>query len=129
MFGVARRCVANHRRGVLRRLAATERLYAVVSRSVQQGEPDWPLHDALAVLNADDRELLTLTYWDGLNAEEAARVLSISASTARKRLQRARERLRAELGEGAALETVVADRGGPHRSAAVRVGHSLHGRP
>ena len=53
----------------------------------------------------DDREILTLTYWDGLTAEQVAAVFGISPAAARKRLQRARERLsacmtRAEGAEG-----------------------------
>lgn len=94
MLGVARRCLANHRRAVFRRLSATERLRALVTTSVPQTEPDETLLKGLSLLNDDDRELLTLVYWDGLTADEAGGALSISPATARKRLQRARTRLR-----------------------------------
>ena len=52
---------------------------------------------ALASLGDDDREVLTLTYWEGLTAEQVATVFGIGPARARKRLQRARERLSARM--------------------------------
>lgn len=52
------------------------------------------VREALSRLDPDDRELITLTAWDGLTSAQAAVSLGISASTARKLLQRARARLR-----------------------------------
>lgn len=101
MLGVARRCLANQRRTGLRRMAATQRLRSVVERSVQQPEPDLGLLDALDRMAGQDRELLTLIYWDGLSTEQVALALSISPATARKRLQRARSRLGDQLREDA----------------------------
>lgn len=98
MFAVARRCLANHRRGVLRQLSATTRLRTMTQTAVSDGEPDHDLNALLDELAADDRELLTLIYWDGFSTEEAARVLSVTPAAARKRLQRARHRLRSALG-------------------------------
>jgi RNA polymerase sigma-70 factor (ECF subfamily) len=55
--------LANHQRGSQRRLAAT------------------------------DREVLTLAQWDGLTGDQVGALIGISATSARKRLQRAREGL------------------------------------
>jgi RNA polymerase sigma-70 factor, ECF subfamily len=47
---------------------------------------------ALTALSHDDREVLTLTAWHGLSAEEAAQVLGCSRSAFFMRLHRARRR-------------------------------------
>jgi RNA polymerase sigma factor (sigma-70 family) len=102
LYGVARRAVANHRRGLRRREAATDRLrsqfaamIALVDAPQETAHP--ALLTALARLSEEDRELLTLTSWDELSATEVARVLDIKPGTARVRLHRARARLRSEL--------------------------------
>jgi RNA polymerase sigma factor (sigma-70 family) len=98
MLGTARRCLANHRRGATRRMAATERLRETL-RVVASDETEHTtaVRIFLDRLRSDDRELLTLIYWDELTIDQAALVLGIGASAARKRLQRARERLRSDL--------------------------------
>jgi RNA polymerase sigma-70 factor (ECF subfamily) len=48
---------------------------------------------ALDSLSDLDRELVTLTTWEGLTPAEAARVVGLTAGTARVRLHRARARL------------------------------------
>ncbi|MBO3742949.1 RNA polymerase sigma factor [Actinoplanes flavus] len=48
---------------------------------------------ALARLSENDREVLTLTAWDGLSARAAARVVNCSTATFLVRLHRARTRL------------------------------------
>ncbi|MFT3971193.1 MAG: sigma-70 family RNA polymerase sigma factor [Micropruina sp.] len=48
---------------------------------------------ALAALSPDDREVLLLVGWDGLDAAGVAAVFGISATAARARLSRARRRL------------------------------------
>ncbi|HJV09636.1 MAG TPA: sigma factor-like helix-turn-helix DNA-binding protein, partial [Acidimicrobiales bacterium] len=55
------------------------------------------VHEALACLGDDDRELLTLSGWEGLTPLELAAVFGIPPATARTRLRRARQRLRVEL--------------------------------
>jgi hypothetical protein len=55
------------------------------------------VRDALSRLTPDDRELLRLVAWEGLEPREAAVVLGVPARTVRTRLSRARARLRAEL--------------------------------
>jgi RNA polymerase sigma-70 factor (ECF subfamily) len=100
LLAIARRTLANHRRARSRRLAATRRLcdeLAVGDGSSGSGGPasDGLEHvrDALDALGDDDREVLTLTYWDGLTCEQAAVVLGVRPATARKRLERGRRRV------------------------------------
>jgi RNA polymerase sigma-70 factor (ECF subfamily) len=57
------------------------------------------IRQGLATLSDDDRELLMLTAWDGLEPREAAVVLGVPARTVRTRLHRARNRLRAAIGD------------------------------
>jgi RNA polymerase sigma factor (sigma-70 family) len=101
LFGIARRTLANHRRGQTRRRALADRLRDHLERRLRETSPAADdavaLRDAVSRLAADDRELLTLVAWDGLGADEAAAILGISAAVARQRLVRARRRLRAEL--------------------------------
>lgn len=54
---------------------------------------------ALARLSDDDRELLMLVAWEGLDSAQLGFVLNCSPTAARIRLHRARSRLRAELDE------------------------------
>jgi RNA polymerase sigma-70 factor (ECF subfamily) len=73
MIGVARRCLANHRRGTVRRMAATDRLRSALPAAVGGAEPDVAVVEALDALTAKDRELVTLVYWDGLSCEKSSR--------------------------------------------------------
>ncbi len=100
MIGEARRCLANHRRGGVRRSALADRLRARLPAAVTPGDPDAVVDTerALARLSGEDRELVTLVYWEQLTAREAAWVLGISEAAARKRLERARSSLRDLLG-------------------------------
>ncbi len=100
LVAVARRELANHRRGQARRMAATERLrdaLATGEHTAYEKGPQDPAVDALRAaldqLDETDRELVTMTYWDDLTSEQAAGALGISPAAARKRLQRARQRL------------------------------------
>ncbi|MGD0198230.1 MAG: sigma-70 family RNA polymerase sigma factor [Solirubrobacteraceae bacterium] len=108
LLGTARRCLANHRRGHTRRLEATERL----RHTIHIREPELlagqsaVVEEALASLGAADRELLTLIYWEDLTTEQAATVLNIAPAAARKRLERARTRLRLALQTNSAPEHV-----------------------
>ena len=106
LLGTARRCLANNRRGHARRMQATERLRALirVPDSPDLNSPFVVVSEALKDLGEADRELLTLVYWEDLTIEQAARVLGISPGAARKRLERARSRLRLHL-EAAQTET------------------------
>lgn len=55
--------------------------------------PDAALHDALAHLGADDRELLRLWAWEELQPAEIAVTLGTTANAVSIRLHRARKRL------------------------------------
>lgn len=57
------------------------------------------VHVALAQLPAKEREVLTLHAWEGLTSSEIASCLGIRPATARKRLERARRRMRTALEE------------------------------
>lgn len=104
LFGVARRVLANHRRGTRRRDQLGERLRQDVRRLVGPGpdllaatETSVVVATALGRLDEDDRELLRLTAWEGCAPHEIARVLDLPAASVRTRLHRARGRLRQEL--------------------------------
>ncbi|GAA3219019.1 RNA polymerase sigma factor [Nonomuraea helvata] len=95
LYGVARRVLANHRRGERRRAtrhaeltAEAEVLYALPS---PQTGPD-EVGEAMDLLSDDDRELLALAIWEELDPGEIAVVLGCSRNAARIRLYRARKR-------------------------------------
>ncbi|MFT4010031.1 MAG: RNA polymerase sigma factor [Nocardioidaceae bacterium] len=99
LLAIARRTAANHRRGIVRKTALADRLRALPTSasSPVDTEAQIMLRDAIATLSDDDQELVRLVYWDGLQIKAAGTVLGIGEATARKRLQRIRERLRAAL--------------------------------
>lgn len=104
MVAVARRELANHRRGAQRRGAATERLASeLIASSAGQVQVDAAgehVNEVLEGMDGGDRELLTLAYWEGLSSEQVGIVLGVTPATVRKRLQRARGRLRQALALG-----------------------------
>jgi RNA polymerase sigma-70 factor, ECF subfamily len=101
LFGVARRVIANQRRGNRRRTALGERLAASVDRAAVEAavvyEDTTALARAFAGLKEADRELLSLVAWEGLTTEELAVALGTNRATVRLRLHRARKRLREAL--------------------------------
>jgi RNA polymerase sigma-70 factor (ECF subfamily) len=102
LLGVARRVLANQRRGEARRAALVERLSSLTSRShavEPTGEVFGSLGDAMATLSAPEREALLLVAWEGLEPQRAARVVGCTPTAFRARLYRARRRLAAQLGE------------------------------
>lgn len=108
-YGVARRCLANSRRGAKRRLRLVERATAQAETDASTGagaypgldtvidETDPELARALARLGDDDREVLHLWAWEQLEPREIAAVLDITANAASIRLHRAKQRLRQAL--------------------------------
>jgi RNA polymerase sigma-70 factor (ECF subfamily) len=93
LLGIARRVVANQRRGSQRRGALVERLiFERPLLAVPQTEPA-PVLEALGRLSPLDQEALLLAAWDGLSSEEASQVLGCSPVAFRLRLLRARRRL------------------------------------
>ena len=102
LYGVARRQLANLRRGQLRRTRLADRLRAELPAAVAAGAgaEDPRAASVLAALerlDEDDREILRLSSWEGLAPGEIATVLGLPGVTVRSRLHRARQRLRAEV--------------------------------
>ena len=101
LFGVARRVMANHRRGERRRTALSDRLVENFDRSafeaVGASEDTSALAQAFGSLSESDRELLSLVAWEGLTREELAIALGTNRAVVRLRLHRASKRLRAAL--------------------------------
>jgi RNA polymerase sigma-70 factor (ECF subfamily) len=94
VYGVARGCLANHRRGAARQ----ERLVHRLARQRPETDADDShLAAALDALEPADRELLRLWAWEQLPPREIAVTLGVSANAVSIRLHRARNRLRKEL--------------------------------
>ncbi len=97
-YGVAKRCLANRRRGNDRRLR-------LVGRLAEQGftrpdrDPLWPdggsdaLMHALGDLGDSERELVRLWAWEQLEPREIAIVLDTTANAVSLRLARVKEKL------------------------------------
>ena len=99
LYGVARRVLANQQRGDRRRERLGERLRQRLTVAVT-ADPGTEVPERLAVraalsrLGELDREVLSLTVWEGLQPREVAQVLGLSPAAVRTRLSRARARLR-----------------------------------
>jgi RNA polymerase sigma-70 factor (ECF subfamily) len=96
LYGVARRVLANHRRGETRRHGLAEKLRDDLRATPVQSEPAFEVQHAAEVfrqLSDADRELLSLVAWEGLGTAQLAAALGCSRSTAAVRLHRARRRL------------------------------------
>lgn len=103
LIAVAAKVLANHRRGVSRRNRLTDRLgdhlKTQVSHHVEAVDTDaTDLVRALGQMSGQDRELLTLVAWEELTPAQIAAVLGLSPTVVRKRLERARARLRKAIG-------------------------------
>ena len=96
-YGVARRCLANHRRAQERQLGLVARLADQPSGVIDPDNEDDRVRVALRRLPGDDREVLQLWAWEGLASREIAAVLGITANAASIRLHRAKRRLKAVL--------------------------------
>ena len=103
LYGVARKALANQRRGDVRRARLTGRMRASdrVPPPPANAEGEVAaVAAAFARLSDDDREVLALIAWEELDAGEVATVLGCSRNAARIRLHRARRRLARELEVG-----------------------------
>jgi RNA polymerase sigma-70 factor (ECF subfamily) len=110
LLGVARRTLANERRGGRRRAALVDSLEQEVrgrDTEMAADEPLQALADAVDRLREPDRELLRLVAWDGLTTQEAAIVLGTTHAACRVRLHRLRRRLARELEARSASRTTV----------------------
>ena len=107
LFGVARRVIANQRRGDRRRSALAERLVAsfdaATFEAIAPPGHASALARAFAALSDSDRELLSLVAWEGLSRDELATALGTSRAVVRLRLHRARGRLREALAHEAPI--------------------------
>jgi RNA polymerase sigma-70 factor, ECF subfamily len=98
-YGVARQCLANHRRGDRRRLRLVGRLAAEPERSVPavdaspSGDTHIELDAAMAALDDDDRELIRLWAWEQLEPREIAVVLDTNANAVSLRLTRVKKKI------------------------------------
>ena len=96
LLGVARRVLANRRRGEARHHALlgrvrSERVEAMPASGAQSDVGESVLR-VLSRMRERDREALLLVAWEGLSAAQAANVLGVSPNTFAARLSRARRR-------------------------------------
>ena len=102
-YGVAKRCLANHRRGDRRRLRLVGRLVErspgpVVDVGVPEAGFDHPeLEAALRELDEGERELIRLWAWEQLEPREIAVVLGTTPNAVSLRLTRAKRKLTSSL--------------------------------
>jgi RNA polymerase sigma-70 factor (ECF subfamily) len=94
-YGVARRAMANHRRGQRRHLQLIDRIEREPPPPPEtvgdEGDPE--MAAAIAALSPADQELLRLWAWEGLAPRDIAPVLGLTVNAATIRLSRARKRL------------------------------------
>lgn len=114
LFGVARKVLANQRRGRLRQSRLADRLREELQSWAAPADADPAVTAALRRLRASDRDVLVMHAWEDLSSEQIATVLGCSHAAARVRLHRARKRLRDAL-------TAEDAPGEPSRAAALRV--------
>lgn len=100
LFGVARNLLLKGAGARRSRSVLAERLAEELARAVPIEEPGHDgeaLRAALSRLSERDREIVTLTAWEGLTPKQIAAVTGSSANIVRVRLHRARARLQREL--------------------------------
>ena len=100
LYGVARRVLADQQRSG-RRHGRADRLRQELPRVLANvpalDAPASAVAAAVAQLGCDDREVLGLSAWEQLTTLEIATVLGVGQLAVRRRLHRARRRLRATL--------------------------------
>ncbi|SEH01829.1 RNA polymerase sigma-70 factor, ECF subfamily [Nonomuraea solani] len=98
LYGVARRVLANQKRGASRRAGLADRLRDELAADRPGTPADLEyVRAAFDELGERDREVLALACWEELSSEQIAKVLGCTAIAARTRLHRARKRLAATL--------------------------------
>jgi RNA polymerase sigma-70 factor (ECF subfamily) len=98
-YGVARRCLANHRRGAVRRLRLVERAERTADdaptadpqAAVERSDPE--LLDAIGGLTESEREVVHLWAWERLEPREIAAVLDTTPNAVSVALTRAKRKL------------------------------------
>ena len=91
LFGIAKNVLRTHGRSASRSANLLGALQ--LERNHERNDDDSRLHEALARLGPDEREVLLLTYWDGFSSSEVSDLLDTSATAVRMRLHRARKEL------------------------------------
>lgn len=108
LYGIATNLIAQHRRDEVRRFRLSQAVRPVepsyghddrIAEQVTAQAMRGPLTTALGELAAPDRDVLLLIAWEQLTYEEVAAALAIPVGTVRSRLNRARRKVRATLGE------------------------------
>jgi RNA polymerase sigma factor (sigma-70 family) len=104
LYGTARRVLANQARAARRQERLADRLRGETRPEARIDQVENRAPGAIAAafqrLSEEDRELLSLVAWEGLDAGQAARVFGCSRNAVRIRLFRARRKLAGELGRG-----------------------------
>ena len=97
MIGVARNVLRNARRNQNRRSAFESTLSPPANAASAEDHfiADASVREALAALSDDDREILMMNAWDGLDTEALGVALVITTNAAAVRLSRAQARFRA----------------------------------
>lgn len=118
LYAVARRVLANHRRGSGRRerLAALLRVEDVPTPMRLGEDIDGPAFSALGALSPSDQELLRLVAWEELGHQQIGQVLGITPNAVAIRLHRARARY-AEALKGSDQSWTSTRMQGTHRAA------------
>jgi len=96
-YGVARRTLANQRRGAERHLRLVDRMQSEASITPSHDIDDPALESALSELSEDDQELLRLWAWEQLEPREIAVVLATTPNAVSLRLTRAKSKLEKKL--------------------------------
>lgn len=96
-YGVARRALANQRRGRQRHLRLVDRMTTEASTSPAHEVDDPALEAALSELTESDQELLRLWAWEQLEPREIATVLQTTPNAVSLRLTRAKAKLESKL--------------------------------
>jgi RNA polymerase sigma-70 factor (ECF subfamily) len=96
-YGVAKRCLANQRRGARRHLRLVERITAEASISSTHESDDPILETALTEMSESDQELLRLWAWEQLEPREIATALQTTPNAVSLRLTRAKAKLESNL--------------------------------
>ncbi|KPM50480.1 RNA polymerase [Frankia sp. R43] len=117
LYGIAGNVVRNQRRAGIRRLRLEVRMVGFglatdptaltgedIADEAVRRDVAW---QALERLSPEDREILQLAGWEGLDLHGLSVALAVSAATAKVRLHRARRRLEAALAEAASTPTVT----------------------
>ena len=103
LYAVARRVLANQRRGADRGIRLAERVAASARNGLGSADPAETVTAGLSVaaafgrLSPADREVLALAVWEELSPRDTARVLGCSTAAVATRLSRARRRFRTNL--------------------------------